>query len=75
MKRVITKTIIAEYYAAPPRKNYSTNKVLYNHIDEIWSIALADFSNHETLNNKGFRYIFNKNDDFSNYLWAIPFKN
>ena len=66
---------IDEIYSTPPRKNYATNKLIYNHIDEIWSIDLADFSDYKTSNNKGFRYIFIIIDNFSKYLWAIPLRN
>ena len=38
-----TETFINEIYSKPPKKNYETNKIIYNHIDEIWSIDLADF--------------------------------
>ena len=71
----IKKIIIDEIYSTPPRKNYSTNKIIYNSIDEIWSIDLADFSDYKTSNNKGFRYIFIIIDYFSKYLWCIPLKN
>ena len=43
-----------EVYRKPPRKNYPTNKILYNHIDEIWSNDLADMVDHKNSNNKGF---------------------
>ena len=69
------KIFIDEIYSKPPRKNYPTNKMVYNHIDEIWSKDLADFSDYKTSNNKGFRYIFIVIDNFSKYLWAIPLKN
>ena len=46
-------------------KNYPTNEKIYNHIDEIWSIDLADFSDYKTSNNKGFRYIFVIIDNYS----------
>ena len=75
MKKGLTKIFIDEIYSKPPRKNYPTNKIVYNHIDEIWSIDLADFSDYKTSNNKGFRYIFIVIDNFSEYLWAIPLKN
>ena len=55
-------------------KNYATNKIVYNNIDEIWSIDLADFLDYKTSNNKRFRYIFIIIDNFSKYLWAIPLK-
>ena len=75
MKKDITKIFIDEIYSTPPRKNYPTNKIIYNHVDDIWSIDLADFSDYKTSNNKGFRYIFIIIDNFSKYLWAIPLKN
>ena len=75
MKKDLTKIFIDEIYSTPPSKNYATYKVLYYHIDEIWSVDLADFSDYETSNNKGFRYIFIIIDNFSKYLLAIPLKN
>ena len=57
------------------RKNFPSNKMIYNHVDENWSIGLADFSDCKTSNNKGFRYIFIIIDIFSKYLWAILLKN
>ena len=74
-KRDLTKIFIDEIYSKPPKKNYPSNKIVYNHIDEIWSIDSADFSDYKTSNNKGFRYIFIVIDNFSKYLWAIPLKN
>ena len=75
MKKDLTKIFIDEIYSKPPKKNYPTNKIIYNHIDEIWSIDLADFSDYKTSNNKGYRYIFIIIDNFSKNLWAIPLKN
>ena len=69
------KTFIDEIYCKPPKKNFPTNKIIYNHIDEIWSYDLADMVDYKTSNNKGFRYIFIIIDNFSKYLWAIPLKN
>ena len=69
------KIFIDEIYSSPPRKNYPTNKILYDSIDEIWSIDLADFSDYKTLNNKGYRCIFIIIDNYSKYLWAIPLRN
>ena len=74
MKKDLIKIFIDEIYSSP-RKNYPTNKRVYNHIDEIWSIDLADFSGYKTSNNKGFRYIFVIIDNYCKYLWAIPLKN
>ena len=75
MERDLTKIFVDEIYSKPPLRNYPTNKIVYNSIDEIWSIDLADFSDYKTSNNKGFRYIFIVIDNFSKYLWAIPLKN
>ena len=71
----LIKIFVEEIYSKPPRKNYPTNKIIYNHIDEIWSIDLADMIDYKFSNNKGFRYIFIIVDNFSKYLWAIPLKN
>ena len=75
MKRDLTKIFVDEIYSKPPLRNYPTNKIVYNSIDEIWSIDLVDFSDYKTSNNKGFRYIFIVIDNFSKYLWAIPLRN
>ena len=75
MRRDLTKIFIDEIYSKPPRKNYPTNKIVYNHIDEICSIDLADMIDYKISNNKGFRYIFIVIDNFSKYLWGIPLKN
>ena len=75
MKRKLTKIFIDEIYSKPTIKNYPTNKIVYNHIDEIWSIDLADMIDYKISNNKRFRYIFVIIDNYSKYLWAIPLKN
>ena len=75
MKKDLTKTFIDEIYSKPPKKFYPTNKIIYNHIDDIWSIDLADMIDYKISNNKGFRYIFIIIDNFSKYLWASPLKN
>ena len=74
-KKDNVKTFIDEIISQPPMKNYPTNKIIYNHIDEIWSIDLADMVDCKTSNNKGYRYIFIIIDNYSKYLWAIPLKN
>ena len=75
MKRGLTKLFIDEIYSKPPRKNYPTNKIIFNHVDEIWSIDLLDMIDYKISNRKGYRYIFIVIDNFSKYLWAIPLKN
>ena len=71
----LIKIFIDELYSKPPKKNYPTNKVIYNHVDEIWSIDLIDMIDYKISNNKGFRYIFIVIDNFSKYLFAVPLKN
>ena len=56
-------------------RNFPTNKIIYNHIDEIWSMDLANMVNYKTSNNKGLRYIFIILDNSSKYLWATPLKS
>ena len=75
MKKDLTRILIDEIYSKQPKKNYPTNKIVYNHIDEISSIDLADMIDYKTSNNKNYRYIFIIIDNFSKYLWAIPLKN
>ena len=58
MKKDLTKIFIDEIYSKPPKKKYPTKKILYNHLNEIWSIDLADMIDYKTSNNKGFRYIY-----------------
>ena len=65
MKNDLTKIFIEETYSSPPKKNYETNKIVYNNIDEIWSIDLADMIDYKISNNKQFRYIFIIIDNFS----------
>ena len=75
LKKDLIKKFIDEIYSKPPKRNYETNKSTYNHIDEIWSIDLADFSDYKTSNKKSFRYIFIIFDNFSKDVWAKPLKN
>ena len=48
MKKNLAKIFIDGIYSTPPRKNYTTNKIVYNQVDEIWSIDIADFSDYKT---------------------------
>ena len=54
MKRDLTKIFIDETFSAPLRKNYPTNKITQNHIDETRSFDLADTIDYKTSNNKYF---------------------
>ena len=76
MKKVdLTEKFVDEIYSKAPKKIYPTNKIIYNHIDEIWSIDLADMIDYKISNNKGYRYIFIIIDNYSKHLCAIPLKN
>ena len=59
------KVFIDELYSKPPMRIYPTNKIANNHIDEIWGIDLADFSDYKTSKNKRCRYMFVIFDNFS----------
>ena len=74
VKKDKIKIFIDDIHSTPAKKNYPSNKIIYNHIDETWSIDLADMIDYKTSKNKGFRYIFVIFDKFSKYLWAIPLK-
>ena len=75
VKRDLTKIFVDQYYSKTLKRKYPTNKIISNHIDEIWSTDLPDMIDYKTSNIKGFRYIFVKIDIFSKYLWALPLKN
>ena len=74
-KRDLTEIFFDEINSKPPRQNYPTNKIVYNHIDEIWNIDLTDLVDYKISKNKGVRYIFIIIDIFSKYLWCVPLKN
>ena len=69
------KSFIDEIYSKHLKKNLETNKIFYNHIDEIWNIDLADFTDYKNSNNKGLRYILIIIGTFSKFTWAIPLKS
>ena len=75
IKKDSTKIFIDEIYSPPPNKIFPTIKIVYNHIDETWSIDLADIIDYKISNNKGFGYLFVIIDNYSKYLWAMPLKN
>ena len=66
---------IDKIYSKPPTRNYPTIRIVYNHIDEIWSIDLVDMIDKKISNNKEFRFIIVIIDNFSKHLWVIPLKN
>ena len=49
---------IDKIFSKAHKKSYSTNNITYNHIDDNWSIDLADMIDYKVSNNKGFRYIY-----------------
>ena len=69
------KIFIDEIYCKSPKKKCSTNEIIYNHNDEIWSFDLTDMIDNKISNNKGFRNLFVIIDNLSKYLWGIPLKN
>ena len=50
----LIKIFVDEIYSKPKLKNYPTNKITYNYIDEIWSIYLADMIDYKISNSKEF---------------------
>ena len=66
-KKDLIKIFIDEIYSKAPEKSYPTNKIVYNHIDEIWSFDLADFLDYKISNNKEYRFIFIIIDNFSKF--------
>ena len=38
------RILIDEIYSKPPVKNFPTNEIMCNHIDEKWCVDLAVFS-------------------------------
>ena len=74
MKKGKTKIFFDGIYNAFPMTNYPADKTFYNHIDEIWSIHLADMIDYKTSTNEGFKYNFIINDKFSKDVWTIRLK-
>ena len=74
MKKIdLTRIFIDEINSKPPLTNYPTNRIVYNHIDKIWSIDLADKIDYKTSQNKKFIYILTI-DNFSKHTCCIPLK-
>ena len=75
MKRDLIKIFFDEIYSSLPRKIYPIKKLIFNHIDEIWSFVLADMIDYKVSNNEGFRYEFIIIDNLSKHLWCFPLKS
>ena len=58
IERVLIKMFMDQIYGKATKRNYESNKKVYNHIDEIWSTDLADMVVYKISNNKGFRDLF-----------------
>ena len=65
MKKDLTKIFIDEIYSTLLIKTYPSDKIVYNHIDEIWSVDLADLLEYKISNIKGFKYTFVIKDNFN----------
>ena len=55
MKKDLTKNFIDEINSKLPKRIYETKKIVYNHVDEVSSTDLADFSYYKTSNNRRYR--------------------
>ena len=73
-KRDFIKIFVDEIFNRSPTRKYPTNKTIYNHIDEKWSINLADMNDYRISNNRGSRSIFTIIDKFSKSTRCIPLK-
>ena len=47
-----SKIFLDQIYSEPSKSNYKTNKLNYNHMDEIWSIDLPDMIHYKVSNKK-----------------------
>ena len=52
MKKDITTRFFDEIYKEAPKKNYATNRIVYNRNYEDWSIDLADMIDNKISNTK-----------------------
>ena len=68
------KIFIDETYFKASKKNYATNKMVYERIDQLWSMDLLDMSDYRIKNKNGYRYIFVIIDDFSKCLFTMALK-
>ena len=75
MTQKIIKIFINEIYSKPPKKNYITNKTDVYYIDDIWSLDILDLKDYGPENNRGYRYVLVKIDNFSKFGWTTPLKN
>ena len=58
----------------PSKKNYETNKIKFDHIDELRSFDLMNMSDYGVSNNIGFRHILIVIDNFSEFHGVILYR-
>ena len=75
MTQKTIKVFIDEIHAKPPKKTYTTIKTDIYHIDDIWSLDILDLKVYGPENNKGYKYVLVKIENFSKFGWIIPLKN
>ena len=68
----LTKIFIDETFSLPPRENYPTKRIIYNHNDEIWSIDCR-ITRFQVI--KTFRCTFFIVDNFSKCICCIASEN
>ena len=58
----------------PTTQKFERQKVIVNHINEIYSSDLVDMSQYSKMN-RGYKYIFTNIDVFSKIAYAFPLKS
>ena len=58
----------------PIIRKFKKRTVIVGNIDDIWSGDLVDMQQLKSYN-RGFRYILNVIDVFSNFVWSVPIKD
>ncbi len=58
----------------PSRENFPREKIIVEHIEDIWSCDLMDVSNVEKFND-GFRFLLIIYDVLTHYVFCIPLKD
>ena len=74
MTQKTIKVLIDEISSELPKKNYSTNKTVVYHIDDIWSLDILDLKDYGSEYNRGYRYVLLVIDNFSELGWTIPLR-
>ena len=62
-----------EIYSTRPGKNNATKRIVFNHVEEAWSIELYMIV-HKTSDKIGFRYMFEIIDNFPKQTCGTPLK-